>query len=130
MDVRITRSALYCQISRSELDLLVSGRAIELQLQLPRHHVFRVSVRPSVMPADRGGWQLDSDPTGIWITVPRADLELLGQTKTFAERLMHAFPLSSTQSMQVVLEAIPDEDLNLDRSVLEIKPHADEASSQ
>ena len=127
MDVRFTRSALYCQISRTELDRLASGRAIELQLELPRHHFFRVSVRPSVMSADRGGWQLDSDPTGVWITVPHADLALLGQTKTFAERLMREFPLSSTRSMRVVLEASPDEDLDLDRSVIEITPHADES---
>lgn len=71
------------------------------------------------MSADRGGWQLDSDPTGIWLTVPRAELEQLGQTETFAERLAHEFPLPADQKVQVVLEAVPDAQPD-ESSVLEI----------
>lgn len=123
MDVRFSGQTLYCQITRSELDRLASGRAVDLQVLLPRNHVFRLSVRPSVMPADRGGWQLDSDPTGIWLTIPRAELELLGQTTTFAERLMRDFPLSAGGHVQVILEAIPDE-AKENRSVIEITPQA------
>ena len=76
------------------------------------------------MSADRGGWQLDSDPTGIWLTIPRAELEQLGQTTTFAERLMRDFPVSSTQQVQVILEAVPDAQPE-ERSVLEITPPHD-----
>jgi hypothetical protein len=76
------------------------------------------------MSADRGGWQLDSDPTGIWLTVPRAELELLGQTTTFAERLMRDFPVTANERLQVILEALPDEDKG-DRSVIEIIPQAE-----
>lgn len=76
------------------------------------------------MSADRGGWQLDSDPTGIWLTIPRAELELLGQTTAFAERLTRDFPVSDRERVQVVLEALPDEDMD-DRSVIEIMPHPD-----
>lgn len=124
MDVRFSGQALYCQITRSELARLSSGRAIDLAVQLPRHHCFRLSVRPSPMSADRGGWQLDSDPTGIWLTIPRAELELLGQTTAFAERLTRDFPVSDRERVQVVLEALPDEDMD-DRSVIEIMPHPD-----
>ena len=60
------------------------------------------------MTADRGGWQLDSDPTGLWLTIPRAELEQLGQTETFAERLMRNFPVTSSQQIQVIVEAVPD----------------------
>lgn len=123
MDVRFSGQALYCQISRSELDRLASGRAVDLQVSLPRDHHFRVSVRPSVLAADRGGWQLDSDPTGIWLTIPRTELDLLGQTTIFAERLMRDFPLSSGASVQVILEAIADE-AKEERSVIEITPQA------
>lgn len=121
MDVKFTGQALYCQITRSELERLLSGRAIELQVALPRNHIFRVSVRPAVMPADRGGWQLDSDPTGIWLTVPRDEIALLGQTTSFAERLMRDFPVSAKQNVQVILEALPDEE-KVEGSVLEITP--------
>lgn len=124
MDVRFTGQAVYCQITRSELTQLASGRAVDLIVVLPRHHNFRLSVRPSPMSADRGGWQLDSDPTGIWLTVPRAELELLGQTTTFAERLMRDFPVSEGARVQVILEALPDEDKD-DRSVIEIIPQTE-----
>lgn len=104
MEVRFAGQALYCQISRAELDRLLSGRAIELQVALPRSHNFRINVRPSALAADRGGWQLESDPTGIWLTAPRAEIELLGQTTAFSERLMREFEVSSDTKVQVVLE--------------------------
>jgi hypothetical protein len=128
MDVRFSGQALYCQISRSELDRLLSGRSVDLQVSLPRSHSFRVSVRPSALPADRGGWQLDSDPTGIWLTLPRAEIELLGQTTTFAERLMRDFPVSTNERVQVILEALPDED-RVVGSVLEITPQVADPQS-
>ncbi len=78
------------------------------------------------MSADRGGWQLESDPTGIWLTIPRAELEQLGQTETFAERLMRDFPVTSDQQMRVILEAVPDAQPE-DRSVIEITPVHDPA---
>lgn len=73
------------------------------------------------MSADRGGWQLDSDPTGLWLTIPRSELEQLGQTTTFAERLMRDFPVSATEQLQVILEAEPEAQPE-DRSVIEITP--------
>ena len=124
MDVRFSGQALYCQISRAELATLASGRSVDLIVSLPRHRSFRVSVRPSAMSADRGGWQLDSDPTGLWLTIPRAELEQLGQTETFAERLMRAFPVSANQQMQVILEAVPDTQPD-ESSVIEITPPHD-----
>lgn len=122
MDVRFSSRALYCQITRSELERLSSGRTVDLVVQLPKHHSFRMSVRPSPLSADRGGWQLDSDPTGMWLTIPRSELELLGQTTTFAERLARDFAVTDQERLQVILEALPDEEKD-DRSVIEITPH-------
>lgn len=124
MDVRFSGQSLFCQITRSELQRLASGLSIDLIFQLPKHRSFRVSLRPSSMSADRGGWQLDSDPTGIWLTVPRAELESLGQTTTLAERLIHDFPISDTEHVQVFLEALPDQEKE-ERTVLEITPVPD-----
>jgi len=120
VDVRFSGQALYCQISRAELETLTSGRSIDLIFALPKHRTFRMSVRPSAMSSERGGWQLDSDPTGIWLTVPGVELEQLGQTETFAERLMHDFPISPSQNLQLILEAVPDPQPEA-RSVIEIK---------
>lgn len=81
-------------------------------------------MRPSNLGADRGGWQLESDPTGIWVTLPRTELEQLGQTESFAERLMHDFPLAANQQVQVILEFAPEVEAE-PRSVLEITPPSD-----
>jgi hypothetical protein len=121
VDVRFSGQALYCQISRAELETLASGRSVDLIVSLPRHRSFRVGVRSSAMSADRGGWQLQSDPTGIWLTVPRTELEQLGQTETFAERLMRDFPVSEDRQIQVILEVLPDAQPEA-RSVIEITP--------
>jgi hypothetical protein len=123
VDVRFSGQALYCQITRSELATLASGRSVDLIVQLPRNHTFRLSVRPSQLSAERG-WKLDSDPTGIWLTIPRSELELLGQTTTFAERLVRDFPVSDSEKVQVILEALPDDEKD-ERSVIEITPVSD-----
>lgn len=73
------------------------------------------------MTAERGGWQLESDPTGIWVTIPSADLQQLGQTTSFAERLVHDFDVSPGRQVKVILEAVPDAQPE-ERSVLEITP--------
>jgi hypothetical protein len=80
VNVQFSVESLRCRIERTELDRLLSGRAVSLEVPLPRNHVFRVSVRPGAIAADRGGWQLESDPTGIWLTVPRTELEALAQS--------------------------------------------------
>jgi hypothetical protein len=123
VDVRFSGQALHCHIGRSELEVLASGRSVDLIVALPRHHSFRVSVRPSAISGDRG-WQLDSDPTGTWLTIPRAELEQLGQTTTFAERLVHDFPVSPDVQIQVILEVVPDAQPE-ERAVLEITPQAE-----
>jgi len=129
MEARISGQTLLCQISRSELDRMISGRAIDLDLRLPRNHHFRISVRPSPLDAERGGWRLDSDPTGIWLTIPNDQLQLFGQTKTFAERLIREFPISKTENMQVIVEAIPDVEKE-DQTVLEIVPQAEPSGTE
>ena len=123
MDVHFAGQTLHCQLSRSELQRLATGRAVDLQVLLPRNHSFKITVRPSAMPAERGGWQLDSDPTGIWLSVPSTQIELLGQTESFSERLMRDFPVSGGGQVQVILEVISDAELPIG-SVLEITPQA------
>jgi hypothetical protein len=123
VDVRFLGQALHCHISRAELERLKSGRALDLSFPLPRHHAFRLNVRPSPLAADRGGWELASDPTGIWLTIPRAEVEQLGQTTEFAERLVRDFALEEGGQVQVILELEPEPQAE-ERSVLEITPQA------
>jgi hypothetical protein len=88
MNVRFSQQAIRCRATRAELERLLTGRAISLELCLPRDRRFRVNVRPAVLDA----WQLDSDPTGIWITIPRSALQTLAQQLPSKEGVEHSFP--------------------------------------
>ena len=100
MNVRLAEGAVRIRVSRGELDVLLSSRALTLNVALPRNHVFRVNVRPAAI----GGWALDSDPTGLWITIPRADLETLSQSLPSRDGLEHSFELVSGDHVVVSFE--------------------------
>jgi uncharacterized protein DUF7009 len=87
MNVRFSDHAIRCRSTSAELQQLLTGRAIELELCLPRDRRFLVNVRPSALEK----WQLDSDPTGIWLTIPRTQLEALAQMLPSKEGIEHAF---------------------------------------
>ena len=44
-------------------------------------------MRPSALET----WQLESDPTGIWVSIPRAQLEAFGKTLPSKEGIEHGF---------------------------------------
>ncbi len=75
MNVRFSERTIRCRATSAELEQLLTGRAISLDLYLPRDRRFRINVRPSALET----WQLESDPTGIWVSIPRAQLEAFGE---------------------------------------------------
>jgi hypothetical protein len=87
MNIKFSQNAVRCRVQRTELDRLLSGRAVTLEVSLPRNHVFRASVWPGAM----GGWQLESDPTGIWITIPKEELHAFAERLPSKEGLEHVF---------------------------------------
>jgi hypothetical protein len=89
MNVRLADHSVRCRATNAELAILLSGRAIALELALPRDHVFRVNVRPSPL----GQWQLDSDPTGLWLTIPTSALQELADSLPSRFGLEHRFEL-------------------------------------
>jgi len=100
MNIRFSAGAIRCRVSPKELDSLQSGRAITLEVFLPRKHAFRANIRPGVV----GGWLLDSDPTGLWITIPRAELEVLTQSLPSREGIEHKFDLADGGTVLVSFE--------------------------
>jgi hypothetical protein len=100
MNIRFSERAVRCRVSRAELDRLLSGRAVTLEVALPRDHVFRVNIRPSTL----GGWRLEADPTGLWLTIPRTDLESLSASLPSKEGLDQIFPASNGSSVAVTFE--------------------------
>lgn len=100
MKVRFADHSIRCRISNAELETLMSGRAIELAVALPRDHVFRVNVRPSPL----GQWQLDSDPTGVWLTLPTSALQELAESLPSRFGLERQFGLTNGGYVLVSLE--------------------------
>ena len=100
MNIKFSPHALRCRVTRAELDRLLTGRAVTLEVELPRHHHFRASVQPSMT----GGWQLDSDPTGLWLTIPRGELQALSESLPRKEGLEHAFPVAGGGEVTVSFE--------------------------
>ena len=87
MNVRFSEGAIRCRASSAELERLLTGRAIELELCLPRDRRFLVNVRPSALEK----WQLESDPTGIWVSIPRSQIEELAKRLPSKEGIEHGF---------------------------------------
>jgi hypothetical protein len=100
MNIRFSERAVRCRVTRAELERLLSGRAVALEVALPRDHVFRVNIRPSTL----GGWRLDADPTGLWLTIPRTDLESLSASLPSKEGVDQIFPASNGASVAVTFE--------------------------
>jgi hypothetical protein len=87
MNVRFSEQAIRCRATSAELQQLLTGRALTLELSLPRDRKFRVNVRPAALET----WQLDSDPTGIWLAIPRSQLQALAATVPSKEGIEHSF---------------------------------------
>lgn len=100
MKVRFSDQSVRCRVTRAELERLLTGRAIALEVALPRDHTFRVSIRPAAI----DGWQLDSDPTGLWLSIPRTELESLSQSLPSKEGIEQAFDISNGSSLMVSFE--------------------------
>jgi hypothetical protein len=90
MNVRFSAAAIRCRATSAELEQLLTGRAISLDLNLPRDRRFRVNLRPSALET----WQLESDPTGIWVSIPRTQIEAFAKTLPSKEGIEHGFETS------------------------------------
>ena len=93
MNVRFSDRHIRFRVSRSELDRLLAGRSLALDVPMPRSHQFRASVSAAAF----GDWQLESDPTGLWLSIPKQTLEEWQATLPNKEGLQHQFQLDGSQ---------------------------------
>lgn len=100
MNVRFSEGCMRCRLSKADLDRLASGRAVILQVDLPRSHAFRLSLQPAVV----GGWRLQSDPTGIWVSIPRAEIEALAAAVPSRDGIGETFPLANGNRVRLDVE--------------------------
>ena len=100
MNVRFSDRHIRFRVARHELDRLLSGRSLALDVSMPRSHQFRASINVTPL----GDWQLDSDPTGLWLSIPRSALEDLLESLPRKEGLQHVFSTGTDGSLAVAFE--------------------------
>jgi len=99
MNVRFAAGEIRLRISTPELELLLAGRKLRLRVALPRLRRFEATLAASSI-----NWELASDPTGLWVTVLRSDLEALAATLPAKEGLAHEFALEAGDVLRLRLE--------------------------
>jgi hypothetical protein len=100
MNVRFSDRHIRFRVARHELDLLLAGRSLALDVPMPRSHQFRASINVTPL----GDWQLDSDPTGLWLSIPRTALEDLQQSLPRKEGIEHKFSTGANDALDVAFE--------------------------
>jgi len=88
-------SALRLPLADRSVDL-----AITLDVVLPREHRFRMNIRPAAL----NGWSLDSDPTGLWLSIPRVELESFEKSLDGAGAMERTMETSNGGELQLRLE--------------------------
>lgn len=100
MNVRFAPQEVRFRVARGEFDQLHAGRALVMNVTLPGQHAFQASIAP-----DRfGAWRLDSDPTGLWLALPKASLDSFAEGVPSAEGIEHRFELANGGFVNVVFE--------------------------
>ena len=87
MNVRFADHSIRFRVAQAELEQLLSGRSVALEVPMLRSHMFRANVSSTAL----SKWQLESDPTGVWLLLPRKELEQLAQAVPSKEGLEHDF---------------------------------------
>jgi hypothetical protein len=99
MNLRFAENSIRIRISTEEFAQLQAGKSMALEVPLPRGHLFRAKINQSNAP----DWQFDSDPTGLWLSVPRNELEVLAKQLPRKEGIAHDF-VTQQGGLQVSLE--------------------------
>lgn len=99
MNLRFAPHSIRIRTTADEFAQLQAGKSLGLEVTMPRGHAFRAKVNQS----NTGDWLFDSDPTGLWLSVPRAELDQLAQSMPSKEGVTHAFGTSHGE-LQISLE--------------------------
>ncbi len=87
MNVRFADQSIRFRVQKEEFERLMSGKAVALEVTIFNSRVFRANISSNAL----GPWQLDSDPTGLWLSVPRNELKELSEALPSKEGLEHEF---------------------------------------
>jgi hypothetical protein len=93
MNIRFSDGHIRFRVTTRELERLMAGRSLTLEVPMPRSHRFRATIGTAIF----GDWQLDSDPTGIWLTLPRNSVQEFQQALPSKDGLQHEFILDGAK---------------------------------
>ena len=99
MIVEFATAQIRIRCTREEYDELVRGRSVELDASLPGRRKIAFNVASTLT----GGWRLEADPTGVWLSLPRDDLRVTEPPVTLA----HEFAIDAGSSLRVRVEFTP-----------------------
>lgn len=99
MNVRFAENSIRLRVTNDEFEQMRLGKAMSLEVPLPRGHAFRCKLNVTA----NGNWLLDSDPTGLWVSVPRSEINALAEALPSKEGIEHAFATNDGE-LQVSLE--------------------------
>jgi hypothetical protein len=100
MNLRLSGEDLRFRVTAEEFERFSMGRNLALEIPFPGQHVFRIAVRMEAL----GDWKLDSDPTGLWLSIPRARIFEFAQSLPNREGLIHDFDVGDGKKARVVFE--------------------------
>jgi len=87
VNFKFSVNSVRVRISQDEFDQLRLGKTLSLEVPLTGHHLFRAKLNIS---AD-GQWHFDSDPTGMWISAPRNEVDTLAENLPSKDGIEHTF---------------------------------------
>jgi hypothetical protein len=87
MNLRFAPNSIRIRTTAAEFKQLCENRTLSLDVPLPHGHAFRAKVNT----AATGDWQFDSDPTGMWLSLPRQELDNLAQELPSRIGIIHRF---------------------------------------
>ena len=87
MNIRFSERHIRIRVTRSELDRLIVGNSLALQLPLPGEQQFRIAIEAT----PRADWQCEGNFSNLFLFLPRAALTELSQTLPRREGLTHEF---------------------------------------
>jgi len=100
MNVRFADRHIRFRVQTREFDLLLAGRSLSLDVPMPGAHQFCATVNATPL----GEWQLSSDPTGLWLSIPKSALEDLRRSPPGKEGLERQFATAASGALTVAFE--------------------------
>jgi len=99
MNMRFAENSIRLRVTGDEFAQLRIGKTMALEVTLPQGHLFRAKLNMALT----GDWDFNSDPTGMWISVPRKEIDALADELPSKEGIEHAFATQKGE-LQVSLE--------------------------